>query len=336
MHIGTINIEKPLLLAPMEDVTDQAFRIICKRLGADLVFTEFVNSEGLVRNSLKTKKKMDFREEERPFGIQIYGGEESSMEGAARIAESLHPDIIDINCGCWVRNVVGCGAGSGLLRDIPKMERIISAVVKTVKTPVTVKTRLGWDAESIKIIDIARMIEQTGAAALTVHCRTRSQAHKGEPDFSWIPKMKSVVSIPIIANGSLETPQKIMQAFQETGCDGIMIGRGAIENPWIFQQAKYFLSTKALLPDPAIEERFRVLIDHLILSTECKGERKGVIEFRKHYSGYLKGLYGASKVRQEMMQYLDLASAVDRLHQYKEYLLAYANVQTISGTMEAA
>jgi tRNA-dihydrouridine synthase B len=336
MHIGTINIEKPLLLAPMEDVTDQAFRIICKRLGADMVFTEFVNSEGLVRNSLKTKKKMDFREEERPFGIQIYGGEESSMEGAARIAESLHPDIIDINCGCWVRNVVGCGAGSGLLRDIPKMERIISAVVKTVKLPVTVKTRLGWDVESIKIVDIARMVEQTGAVALTIHCRTRSQAHKGEPDFSWIPKVKSAVSIPIIANGSLDTPQKIAQAFQETGCDGVMIGRGAIENPWIFQQAKYFRTTNTFLPEPTIDERFRVLIEHLRLSTECKGERKGVIEFRKHYSGYLKGLYGASKVRQEMMQYLDLEPAVERLNQYREYLFTQAGVQMITGTMEAA
>jgi len=336
MRIGTIDIEKPLLLAPMEDVTDQAFRIVCKRLRADIVFTEFVNSEGIVRNSLKTKKKMDFREEERPFGIQIYGGEESSMEGAARIAESLNPDIIDINCGCWVRNVIGCGAGSGLLRDIPKMERIISAVVKTVKLPVTVKTRLGWDAESIKIVEIAKMVEQTGAAALTVHCRTRSQAHKGEPDFSWIPKIKSAVSIPIIANGSLETSQKIAHAFQETGCDGVMIGRGAIENPWIFQQAKHFLSTNVILPNPTIEERFRVLIEHLILSTECKEERKGVIEFRKHYSGYLKGLYGASKVRMEMMQYIDLEPALQRLYQYREDLLAYAAVQTNSGTMEAA
>jgi tRNA-dihydrouridine synthase B len=336
MRIGTINIEKPLLLAPMEDVTDQAFRIVCKRLGADIVFTEFVNSEGLVRNSLKTKKKMDFREEERPFGIQIYGGEESSMEGAARIAENLDPDIIDINCGCWVRNVVGCGAGSGLLRDIPKMERIISAVIKSVKVPVTVKTRLGWDAESIKIVDIARMVEQTGAAALTIHCRTRSQAHKGEADFSWIPKVKSVVSIPIFANGSLETPKKIAGAFQEIGCDGVMIGRGAIENPWIFQQAKHFLAAGNLLPDPTVEERFRILIEHLMLSTECKGERKGVIEFRKHYSGYLKGLFGASKVRQVMMQYNDLAPAIERLYRYKEDLLAYAAVQTNLGTMEAA
>ena len=336
MRIGTIDIEKPLMLAPMEDVTDQAFRIVCKRLGADIVFTEFVNSEGLVRNSLKTKKKMDFREEERPFGIQIYGGEELSMEGAARIAESFNPDIMDINCGCWVRNVVGCGAGSGLLRDIPKMERIISAVVKNVRLPVTVKTRLGWDAESIKIVEVAKMVEQTGAAALTIHCRTRSQAHKGETDFSWIPKVKSAVSIPIIANGSLDTPHKIVQAFFDTGCDGVMVGRGAIENPWIFQQTKYFLATKTLLPDPTIEERFRVLIEHLKLSTECKGERKGIIEFRKHYSGYLKGLFGASKVRQDMMQYLDMQPAIERLYQYRNDLVARAAVQTNLGPLEAA
>lgn len=334
MRIGTIDIEKPLLLAPMEDVTDQAFRIVCKRLGADIVFTEFVNSEGLVRNSLKTKKKMDFREEERPFGIQIYGGEELSMEGAARIAESFSPDILDINCGCWVRNVVGCGAGSGLLRDIPKMERIILAVVKNVRLPVTVKTRLGWDAESIKIVEVAKMVEQTGAAALTIHCRTRSQAHKGETDFSWIPKVKSAVSIPIIANGSLDSPHKIVQAFQETGCDGVMIGRGAIENPWIFKQTKYFLTTNTFLPDPTIEERFRVLIEHLKLSAESKGERKGVVEFRKHYSGYLKGLFGASKVRQEMMRYLDLEPAFERLYQYRDDLIAHAAVQSNLGTME--
>jgi tRNA-dihydrouridine synthase B len=336
MRIGKINIEKPLLLAPMEDVTDQAFRIVCKRLGADIVYTEFVNSEGLVRNSAKTKKKMDFRDEERPFGIQIYGGEESSMEGAARIAESLQPDIIDINCGCWVRNVVGCGAGSGLLRDIPKMERIVSVVVKTVKIPVTIKTRIGWDAESINIVDIAKMVEQTGAAAMTIHCRTRSQAHKGEPDFSWIPKTKSAVSIPIIANGSLETPEKIQHVFKETGCDGVMIGRGAIDNPWIFTQAKHLLATGEILSESTIEERFRVLMEHLQLSVECKGERKGVIEFRKHYTGYLKGLYGASKVRQEMMLYVELEPMMVRLLKYRDELLSHDIIQSNSNHVEAA
>jgi tRNA-dihydrouridine synthase B len=313
MRIRSIDIDKPLLLAPMEDVTDQAFRIICKRLGADIVFTEFVNSEGLIRNSEKTKQKMHFQDEERPFGIQIYGGEESSMEGAARIAESFEPDIIDINCGCWVRKVVGSGAGSGLLRDLPKMERIISTVVKTVNIPVTVKTRLGWDSESIRILDVARMVEQTGAQALTIHCRTRAQAHKGEVDLSWIPKVKSAVSIPIIANGSLDTPEKIENAFQSTGCDGVMIGRGVIENPWIFQQVKQFRMTGKYFARPSIEERFKILIEHLRLSVEIKGERKGVIEFRKYYSGYLKGMYNAAKVRQELMQYIDLEGIMERI-----------------------
>jgi tRNA-dihydrouridine synthase B len=336
MRIGPIEIEKPLLLAPMEDVTDQAFRIVCKRLGADIVYTEFVNSEGLIRNSEKTKKKMNFRNEERPLGIQIYGGEESSMEGAARLAEELQPDIIDINCGCWVRNVVGCGAGSGLLRDMPKMERIVSAVVRTVKIPVTVKTRIGWDAESINIVDIAKMVEQTGAAAMTIHCRTRAQAHKGEPDFSWIPKAKSAVSIPIIANGSLETPEKIQQVFKETVCDGVMIGRGAIDNPWIFKQAKHFLATSEILSKPTIEERFRVLMEHLQLSVECKGERKGVIEFRKHYTGYLKGLYGASKVRQEMMLYVDLEPIMARILNYRDELFSHDIIQSYSNHVEAA
>jgi tRNA-dihydrouridine synthase B len=336
MLIGKINIEQPLLLAPMEDVTDQAFRIVCKRLGADIVYTEFVNSEGLVRNSEKTKNKMNFRDEERPFGIQIYGGEEASMEGAARIAENFQPDIIDINCGCWVRNVVGSGAGSGLLRNLSKMERIISAVVKTVQIPVTVKTRIGWDAESINIVDIAKMVEKTGATAMTIHCRTRSQAHKGEPDFSWISKAKSVVSIPIIANGSLETPEKIRDTFKETGCDGVMIGRGAIDNPWIFKQAKHFLSTNILLSPPTIEERFRLLLEHLQLSIECKGERKGVMEFRKHYSGYLKGLYGASKVRQEMMMYLELEPAMVRLLKYRDELISRDVIESNSSHIEAA
>ncbi len=321
MRIGTIDIEKPLLLAPMEDVTDQAFRTVCKRLGADIVYTEFVNSEGLVRNSDKTKKKMLFSDEERPFGIQIYGGEEKSMEGAARIAESLQPDLIDINCGCWVRNVVGNGAGSSLLRDLPKMERIVSATLNAVHLPVTVKTRLGWDSDSIRIVEVAKMLEQAGIAALTVHCRTRAQAHKGEPDFSWIPKIKEAVSIPIIVNGSLNTPERIEQIFRETGCDGIMIGRTAIDNPWIFKQARHFLVTGDLLAEATIEERFNVLLEHLDLSIAHKGEQKAVIEFRKHYSGYLKGLKGAAKIRQDLMTYRNRDPLVHHLMQYRDNLL---------------
>jgi len=326
MRIGSRIVDRPIALAPMEDVTDLPFRLVCKRLGADIVYTEFVNSEGLVRDSAKTKKKMEFSEEERPFGIQIYGGEEASMEGAARIAESYQPDLIDINCGCWVRNVVGCGAGSGLLRDLPRMERIVRSVINTVRVPVSVKTRLGWDNESIRIVEVARMLEQCGIAALTIHCRTRSQAHKGDPDFSWIPKVKAAVSIPIIINGSLTTPQRIKDTFNETGCDGVMIGRGAIDHPWIFREAKYYLSHDTFLPPPDLQERLRVLLEHLELSVRWKGERRGVIEFRKHYSGYLRGLPHAARVRQEMMKPTEFAPVAERLRQYFEQLQANSGV----------
>lgn len=329
MVIGSINIDKAVVLAPMEDVTDLPFRVICKRLGADIVYTEFVNSEGLIRDSKKTKEKLRFLEEERPFGIQIYGGEELSMEGAARIAESQNPDLIDINCGCWVKDVALRGAGAGLLRDLPKMERIVRSVVNAVNTPVTVKTRLGWDSESIRIVDVAKMLEQAGVKALTVHCRTRAQGHKGEPDFSWIPRIKAAVGIPIFVNGSIETPERIKSLFAETGCDGIMIGRGAIDNPWIFQQAKHFMQTGSRSPENSVSDRFNVLLEHLRLSVEFKGERKGVLEFRKHYSGYFKGLPHSSKVRQDLMQYLEFAPVRDRILAYADFLAVYPTAEIL-------
>lgn len=301
MQIGKINIDQAILLAPMEDVTDIPFRLVCKTLGADIVYTEFVNAEGLVRSSTKTKQKMTFLEEERPFGIQIYGGSESSMEGAARMAEELRPDIIDINCGCWVRNVVGHGAGAGLLRDLPKMERVITSVVKAVNLPVTVKTRLGWDAASIRIVDVAKMVEATGAAALTIHCRTRAQGHKGEPDYSWIPQVKQAVAIPIIVNGGVDSALSAKQAFDLTGCDGIMIARGAVQNPWIFTEIKHFLGTGEQLPSPSLRQRLDILLQHLEYSVMYKGERRGVLEFRKHYTGYLKSSPGVAKLRAELM-----------------------------------
>lgn len=318
MNIGPIQIERPIALAPMEDVTDLPFRIICKRLGADLVYTEFVNSEGLVRASEKTHRKMLFREEERPFGIQIYGGVEESMERAATIAEELSPDLIDINCGCWVKDVALRGAGAGLLRDLPRMQRIVESVVRSVKIPVTVKTRLGWDQESIRIVEVAKMLEQCGVSGLTLHCRTRSQGHKGDPDFTWIPKIRAEVSIPVFANGSLDTPEKIETMFRDSGADGVMVGRGAIENPWIFQQVKNLRSTGSIGTVPTLRDRIAVLLEHLRLSVDIKGERKGVIEFRKHYSGYLKGYPNASKVRQELMQFVEAAPVIDRLQHYAE------------------
>jgi len=318
MKLGLIDIDHPIVLAPMEDVTDLPFRLVCKRLGADIVYTEFVNSEGLVRNSEKTKKKMFFEEEERPFGIQIYGGEESSMEGAARIADELNPDIIDINCGCWVKDVAMRGAGAGLLKDLPKMERIVASVVKATSKPVTVKTRLGWDESSIRIVEVAQMLEEIGVRGLTVHCRTRSQAHKGFPDYSWIPKIKAVISIPIFVNGNIFEPQDVKNVFEETGCDGVMIGRGAIDNPWIFKQSKEFLATGILPQQASIEERVALSVEHLRLSIEYKGERTGVLEMRKHYSGYLRGLPGIAKLRAELMTYTTGDPVIERLSRFVE------------------
>lgn len=306
MKIGTINIEKAVLLAPMENVTDIPFRLICKRSGADIVYTEFVNAEGLVRNSKKTARKMVFLEEERPFGIQIYGGNEASMEGAARMAEALGPDIIDVNCGCWVKNVARQGAGAGLLRDPEAMRRIISSVVRSVRLPVTVKTRIGWDQDSIRIVEIAKIIEDTGAQALTIHCRTRAQGHEGEPDYSWIQPVKSAITIPVIVNGGIISPERAKQVFDMTGCDGVMIARGAIHNPWIFSETKHYLATGELKSPPALPCRISLLLEHLRLSVTYKGETRAVLEFRKHYAGYLRAYPGIAKLRAELMQYTTL------------------------------
>jgi tRNA-dihydrouridine synthase B len=303
----------------MEDVTDLPFRLICKRLGADIVYTEFVNSEGLVRGSKKTQQKMAFREEERPFGIQIYGGEPSSMEGAAQLAASFGPDLIDINCGCWVKDVAMRGAGAGLLRDLPKMARIASVVVNAVNTPVTLKTRLGWDKNSIRIVEVARMCEDAGIRALTVHCRTRDQGHKGEVDYSWIPRIKEAVSIPVIVNGDIVSPQNVKHVFDLTGADAVMIGRGAVLNPWIFRQSKHYLASGELLPEPTVEERVDLLREHLRLSVEYKGERAGVIELRKHYSGFLRGLPHVSKIRMELMQFTEAGPILEHLTRFLEH-----------------
>jgi len=331
MKIGTIDIERAVTLAPMEDVTDRSFRLVCKRLGADILYTEFVNAEGLVRQSERTRQKMLFDEEERPFGIQIYGGAETSMEGAARMAEELDPDLIDINCGCWVKNVAMRGAGAGLLRDLTRMERLVASVVQSVSLPVTVKTRLGWDADTIGIVEVAKMLEQVGVQALTIHCRTREQGHKGDPDFSWIPKIKRHVSIPIIANGSLETPEQIESLFDQTGCDGVMIGRGAIDNPWIFQQVKSYRATGSY-PPVSSDQRIELLLAHLHLAVIHKEERKGVIEFRKHYSGYLKGIPNSARLRSDLMQFTTEAPIVDQVRQFVETMggSSHASVETHS------
>jgi tRNA-dihydrouridine synthase B len=282
------------------------------------MYTEFVNAEGIIRNSEKAKRKLLFLEEERIFGIQLYGGSEVSMESAAHAVEEMEPDLIDINCGCWVKNVVGQGAGSALLRDLSQMERVISSVVRAVRLPVTVKTRLGWDSRSVNILEIARVVENAGAKALTIHCRTREQAHKGDPDYSWIAAVKNAVSIPIIVNGGINSARDAKYVFDSTGCNGIMIARGAIQNPWIFREIKYFLQTGNELVPPTLFDRIHLLLEHLSLSVKFKGERNGVIEFRKHYSGYLRDHPEISKLRMNLMQFSAEQQIVDCLQTFME------------------
>jgi tRNA-dihydrouridine synthase B len=334
MKIGQLTIERGIVLAPMEDVTDLPFRLICKRMGADLMYTEFVNSDGLVRGNAKTAKKMGFLEEERPIGIQIYGADIAAMEGAARLAESYSPDLIDINAGCWVRDVALRGAGAGLLRDLSRMEELAGAVVKAVSIPVTLKTRLGWDSTSIHIVEVAKMCERIGIQAITVHCRTREQGHRGSVDFSWIPRIKEAVSIPVIVNGDIVTPEGVKTAFETTGCDAVMVGRGAVSNPWIFRQAKHYLATGTHLPEPTVEERVALLKEHLRLAVEHKGERVGVIELRKHYSGFLRGMPNVSKVRNELMQFTEAAPILEHLERFLELYSPTASVDREYGPPE--
>lgn len=318
--VGKINIDKAILLAPMEDVTDISFRLVCRELGADVVYTEFVNSEGLVRANERTHKKLKIVEAERPVGIQIYGSNIESMVGAAKIAEAENPDIIDINAGCWVKNVVGCGAGSALLKDIPYLVELVKSVVDSVSLPVTVKTRIGWDNDSIKIVEVAKRLEDIGIKALTVHCRTRSMGHKGEADWSWIPKVKEAVSIPVVLNGNVMDASDVKKAFLETDADGVMVARGAIGNPWIFLEAKEIMSKGYIQTKIDDEVKIKTCLRHLELAVDVKGERRAVIEHRKFFSGYLKGMHHASKIRNELMQYTEFNPVKDILLGYLEEL----------------
>ncbi len=315
-NVGNINIDKAILLAPMENITDIAYRIICKEFGADVVYTEFVNSEGLVRQNSKTHQKLKIQETERPVGIQIYGNSVESMVGAAKIAEAENPDIIDINAGCWVKNVVGLGAGAGLLKDPPYMQKLVKEVIDNVSLPVSVKTRLGWDQENIKILEVARRLEDVGVQALTVHCRTRSMGHKGDADWSWIRRIKEVVDIPVCLNGNVLTAHDVKLAFEETNADAVMIARGAIGYPWIFSEAKELLNNGYISTVIDAEKRIKTCLRHLELSIKIKGERRAVIEHRKFYTGYLKGLHGVSSVRQALMEVYSFDAVEEILLKY--------------------
>ncbi len=322
MHIGPIELpEKPLFLAPMEDVSDAPFRQICREKGADIVYTEFISSEALIRDSDIAMHKMSYTESERPLGIQIFGGREEAMYGAAKVAENNNPDLVDINFGCPVYKVVNKGAGAACLRDLGMMERMAGTVVDAVETkPVTVKTRLGWDDATIKIQEVALMLQNLGVKALTVHARTRAQKYKGDARWEWLKKLKNTpgLEIPIIGNGDVTTPQLAKQMFEETGVDGVMIGRGAIGNPWIFEQTRHYLETGELIPDPTLQDRLELTAEQLRKSVEHQGERYGVIIMKKHYGQYLKGIRNGKKLRLELMKYDTMDPILEILLNYKE------------------
>ncbi len=320
MHIGPIDLGlRPLFLAPMEDVSDPPFRIICKRYGADMLYTEFISSGGLVYGAEGSVKKLEFYEEERPVGIQIFGGDLEQIREAARIADAQGPDVIDINFGCPVKKVVCKDGGAGILRDLPKMEELTAAVIEQATRPVTVKTRLGWNDESIRILEVARMMEEVGVKALAVHARTRAQMYRGEARWEWLKQIKEagVRDIPLIGNGDATTPEKIKAMFDETGVDGAMVGRGAIGNPWIFREAKSFMETGEIPPPPSWEERISVVAEHLTLKCAWLGERKGVLEMRRMYGGYFKGHRSASQLRMRLMEHKGQESAMELLMNWR-------------------
>ena len=291
--------DRPLFLAPMEDVTDPSFRIICKEYGADMVYTEFISADGLIRDGGKSVAKLDIYDNERPVGIQIYGNDVSAMVEAAIRAEAASPELIDINFGCPVKKIAGRGAGSGMMRNVPLMVEITEAVVKAVKLPVTVKTRLGWDDQSKNIEEIALRLQDVGIEALTIHGRTRAQMYKGEADWTLIGAVKNnpQIRIPIIGNGDIDTPQKAREAFDRYGVDAIMVGRATYGRPWIFRQIRHYLDTGELLPQPSVIERVALAKHHLERSIAFKGPRVGIFEMRRHLSSYFKGLPSFKETR---------------------------------------
>ena len=302
--IGNIDLgEFPLLLAPMEDVSDPPFRRLCKMHGADMLYSEFISSEGLIRDAIKSRQKLDIFDYERPVGIQIFGGDEEAMALSAKIVATVNPDLVDINFGCPVKKVVSKGAGAGVLKDIDLMVRLTKAVVNSTSLPVTVKTRLGWDEQSINIEEVAERLQDVGISALTIHARTRSQMYKGHSDWSYIAKVKNNprIHIPIFGNGDIDSPEKALEYRNKYGIDGIMIGRAAIGYPWIFNEIKHYFATGELLPSPTIADRVEAAKNHLLWSVEWKGERQGVVEMRRHYANYFKGIPNFKEHRHKLV-----------------------------------
>ena len=309
MRIAGIELgERPLFLAPMEDVTDPSFRYMCKRFGADMVYTEFISADGLIRDAAKSLAKLRIDDTERPVGIQIYGNRIEPMVEAARMAEAAGPDLIDINFGCPVKKIAGRGAGSGMMRDVPLMVEMTRRIVEAVRLPVTVKTRLGWDEESKNIVEVALRLQDTGIAALTIHGRTRAQMYRGEADWSLIGEVKrhSQIRIPIIGNGDVDSGPRAREMFDRYGVDGVMIGRATYGRPWIFREIRHYLATGEELPQPSVRERVAIAREHLAKSIEIKGGYVGVIEMRRHLSNYFKGLPDFKATRLKLVTLTDI------------------------------
>ena len=322
VKIGEIELpDFPLLLAPMEDVSDPPFRALCKKHGADVVYTEFISSEGLIRNAAKSTKKLDIYKKERPVGIQIFGANLDSMLQAVDIVEKTAPDIIDINYGCPVKKVVCKGAGAGILKDIPLMVSLTKEIVKRTNLPVTVKTRLGWDEKTIKIVEVAEKLQDVGIKAISIHGRTRAQMYKGEACWEKIREVKNNtrMKIPVFGNGDVNTPQAAKEMRDKYGLDGAMIGRGAIGNPWFFEEIKHYFETGEIKLPPTLRERAEMAKTHLQLSLKWKGNVLGVFETRKHYSNYFKGVQNFKPTKTAILTEKDPDKIITILNNIKEY-----------------
>ncbi len=305
----------PLLLAPMEDVSDPPFRALCKKHGADLMYTEFISSEGLIRDAAKSVQKMDIYEYERPVGIQIFGHDIESMKEATRIIEKTNPDIIDINFGCPVKKVTCKGAGAGMLQDIPKLIKMTDEIVRTTNLPVTIKTRLGWDDKTKFVVSTAEKLQDVGVEAISIHGRTRVQLYKGDADWTLIGEVKNNprMRIPVFGNGDIDSPEKAVEYKNRYGVDGIMIGRASIGYPWFFNEVKHFIKTGGHLPPPTIAERVEIAKDHLLMSINWKGQSLGIAEMKRHYSNYFKGIAHFKEYRTRLVTSFDLNEIIETL-----------------------
>ncbi len=312
--------EFPLLLAPMEDVSDPPFRALCKEHGADLMYTEFISSEGLIRDAVKSVQKLDIFEYERPVGIQIFGSEIESMRQCAEIIERVNPDIIDINYGCPVKKVACKGAGAGILQDIPKMVSMTEAIVKQVKLPVTVKTRLGWDDDTKYVVEVAERLQDVGIEAISIHGRTRKQMYKGNADWTLIGEVKNNqrMHIPVFGNGDIDSPEKALEYRNRYGVDGVMIGRASIGYPWIFNEIKHFINTGAHLEKPTIQDRVEAARRHLEMSIRWKGESLGIAEMKRHYTNYFKGIAHFKEYRMKLVTTFDLNEILQTLNEIEQ------------------